>query len=177
MTAYTLVDQTYGDGTNKKLPIQLVGTYEFDGDKIIDTDESLAGFVSAGVLQTLSDAQVAAAGGADETVTPVADAQAANDAASTLFVAADGPVEITHQTRRIVLASSTTGAKAMTVASSNPGQALEIVLKAASGGSYTLADVDGGTGTFDAADEWMQLVRNAADDGWDMTLLSGASIV
>jgi len=63
------------------------------------------------------------------------------------------------------------------VASANPGQQIDIVLKAATGGSYTLADTDGSVLTFDAAAEYARIRRNAADDGWDMLLLSGATLV
>ena len=176
MTAYQLVSQTYGNGTNRKLPISEIGSYLFTGDDIIDTDEDLSKYVGASLLKTLTAAQVTAAGGADQTVTPIADAAASSENVL-LRVAADDPVAITHKVNTIVLLSSTTGAKAMTVTSANPGQQIDIVLKARTGGSYTLASVDGSTLTFDLAAEYARIVRNAADDGWDMLLLSGATLV
>lgn len=177
MSGYQLAVQKYVSGTNRQLPVDLVGSYVFDGDKIIATDEDLSGFVGTriGTLVSLSDAEVATAGGADETVTPIGDA-AASAENTVLEVASDVAVDITYDVRSIVLADSTSGDKAITTSSANPGQMIDISLVALGGGSsYTLAVV-GGALTFNAAAEYARVVRTAGGT-WVVLLLSGATIV
>ncbi len=177
MSAYRLAVQTYFSGTNRQLPIDLVGSYLFIGSNIIETDEDLAQFIgtSVGTLDLLTAAQVTAAGGADSTVTPIGDAAAA-DENTVLEVASDVAVAITYDVRSIVLADSTTGDKAITTPSANPGQMIDIRLVALGGASsYTLAVV-GGALTFNAAAEYARVVRTAAGT-WVVLLLSGATIV
>lgn len=78
----------------------------------------------------------------------------------TRTIAADGALAITGADRVVVLLSSTTGTKAATItaptAIATGGPLLTIVLKARSGGAYTVACTNAattGTVTFDAADE------------------------
>ncbi len=177
MSGYQLAVQTYVSGTNRQLPVDLVGSYVFNGAKIIDTDEDLSNFVGTriGTLVFLSTAQVAAAGGANETVTPIGDAAAADENAI-LEVASDVAVAITYDVRSIIMADSTSGDKAITTSSANPGQMIDIRLEALGGASsYTLAVV-GGALTFNAADEYARVVRTAGGT-WQVLLLSGATIV
>ena len=171
MPAYQLVDQTYGDGTDRQLPVDRIATYLFVGDKIISTDEDLSFLVDSGDLRV-------SAGTPDETVTPVADRVAAENASSVevLEVAADVVPAITASTTYLHMSSSTTGIKAITTSSSYPGQTVTLLLEAASGGSYTLA-VTGGALTFDASTEVATVIRNAGGGGWVVTSLQGATIV
>lgn len=78
----------------------------------------------------------------------------------TRTVAADAALAVTGADRVIVLLSSTTGTKAATITAptseTSGGPLLTIVLKARSGGAYTVACTNAattGTVTFDAADE------------------------
>lgn len=176
MSAYQLVDKFYGDGvTTKKLPISGLIEYVFDGADIIDTDENLDGFVDAGALASLTDAEVTAQGGATTTVTPVQDA--ADAAGSALEqVASDGALALTSAMGTVYLDESTTGAKAITTAASRANQIVSIFLAAASGGSYTLA-VDGGTLTFNAALQFARIKRNAQNTAWEAIDLIGATVV
>lgn len=178
MTAYQLVDQTFGDGTNRSLPITTSIVYQFDGDEIIETDDDLSGFVTSGSLQVPTAAQIAAHGGADVTVTPIADLAAGGQAErhSIQEIAEDVVPSIDYTTTKIILASSATGTKTILVASTNAGQELEVQLILRTGGQYELA-VDGGTLTLDLAAESARLVRNAADDTWLVLELTGATVV
>jgi len=178
MAIYQLVEQTYADGTDRKFPVDRLIGYQFDGSEIISTDEDLDDLVGTGIgnLRTLTPAQATTQGGVDLTVTPVGDAAAA-DESTILTIAEDAAVAITFDVGSIVLVSSTTGDKAMTVASANPGQQISINVKAVTGGSYTLAAVNGSVLTFNATAEAARIVRNTADDGWDVLVLSGATLV
>lgn len=171
MAAYQLAEPTFGDGDNKSFPISRKHEYLFVGDKIIDTDEDLDDFVDAGALQSLTDAQVTAQGGADETVTPVED-----EASTVSQIASDGALAITSEMGTVYLDGSASGTKAITTTSAAKDQIISIFLAAASGGSYTLA-VEGGTLTFDAALEFARIQRNAQDDGWKAIDLIGATVV
>lgn len=175
MSAYQLVEQTYGDGTNKQLPIRRLIDYLFDGDKIIDTDEDLDEFVDAGHLNSLTAAEVTAQGGADETYTPILDLL---DGAGTALaqVGSDAALALTSAMGSVYLDETTTGAKAITTTSSKANQVIVIFLAAASGGSYTLA-VDGGDLTFDAALEFARIKRNAQNTAWEAVDLIGATVV
>jgi len=93
-----------------------------------------------------------------------------------LEIAEDAACAILSTTEAIELASSTSGAKAITTTSYRAGQVIAIGLVAATGGSYTLA-VTGGALTFDAAGEFAIVMRNAANDGWKALFLSGATVV
>ncbi len=175
MTAYQLTTQTYGDGTtDRRLPVDGLITYIFIGNAIIDTDEDLSHLVPDTLL-SLTDAEVTATGLTPTFVTPVAD-QAAAVSGIGLEPAEDVVPDITYNVTSIFLVSSASGDKAITTASANAGQIVEIRLEAASGGSYTLA-VTGGALTFNAAAEYARVVRNAADSAWNVLLLSGATVV
>ena len=175
MTAYQLTTTTYGDGSNRKLPVEGLITYLFTGDDIIDTDEDLSRLVPLSLI-TLTVAQVASAGGADLIVTPQADAAAAIEN-KLKEVASDAAVAITYAINSIFLVDSTSGTKVITTTSANPGQQIDIRLDALGGASeYTLV-VEGGTLTFNAASEYARVVRNSADDNWKVLLLSGATVV
>jgi len=180
MTAYQLNVQTYESGTNRQLPVDRIGSYIFIGDNIIDTDEDLSNIVGTGIgkLNAPTAAEVAAQGGADSTVTPIADAAAANETGYGVVLepAEDAVPDITFDTSVIALTSSTTGTKVITTSSANAGQTIDIRLIVATGGSYTLAVTDGAL-TFNATAEYARITRNAADTAWTHLLLSGATIV
>lgn len=89
-------------------------------------------------------------------------------------VAANAAAAITDVTDRLVLLSSTSGAKAITTTSAHEGQRVSIFLVAASGGSYTLA-VAAGTLTLDAANEHALIER--VNGGWRSLSPSTATIV
>lgn len=93
-----------------------------------------------------------------------------------LEIAQDGAVAILDTTNAIYLADSTVGTKVIATTSSYPGQVIPIRLVLNSGGSYTLV-VSEGTLTFDAAGESAVVVRNIADDAWNVLDLNGATIV
>jgi hypothetical protein len=76
----------------------------------------------------------------------------------------------------IIIADSTTGTKSITTVSSHAGQQIVIRLVLCTGNSYTLALVSG-TLTFNAAEEGAIITRNAANDGWLVAMLNGATIV
>jgi len=171
MAAYQLVKMTFGDGTNRELPIRRSIDYLFVGDKIISTDEDLTTFVSAGHLKVLTAAQVATQGGADQVVTPIEDGEP-----TSVQVASDGAVALTSEMGVVYLDESTTGAKAISTTSSVANQVVAIFMAAVSGGSYTLV-VDGGVLTFDAALEYARIQRNAQNDGWNAIDLIGATVV
>ena len=171
MAAYQLVDTEFPSGTARSVPVEGLVGYLFVGEAIIDTDEDLSEWVTAGLLNELTDAQVTAQGGATSTVTPLADS--AGDASQ---ISSDGALALTSAMDAVYLDGSTSGAKAITTASSTAGQVVSIFLAAASGGSYTLA-VDGGTLTFDAALEFARIQRNQANDGWVAIDLIGATVV
>ncbi len=86
---------------------------------------------------------------------------------------------ILASTRGVNIADSTTGNKAILTDTSGAdavqiGQVVDIVLRAATGNSYTLA-LASGTLTFNAAGESATIVRTAA--GWEVVHLSGATVV
>lgn len=89
-------------------------------------------------------------------------------------VAANATPAITDVLDRLVLLSSTSGAKAITTISAHEGQRLSIFLLAATGGSYTLP-VASGTLTLDAANEHALVER--VNGTWRVLSLSGATIV
>ena len=175
MSAYQLAEQFRGDGvTARTFPIRTSIDYQFDGDEIIDTDDDLDGFVVAGALVSLTDAQVAAQGGADLTVTPVEDFL--NASRSLTQVASNDPLALTSAMGTIYLDASTASTKVITTASSVRNQVISIFLAAASGGDYTLV-VDGGTLTFNAAVEFARIKRNAQNTAWEAVDLIGATVV
>jgi len=171
MAAYQLADPTFGDGTNKQFPIRERIDYLFVGLNIIDTDEDLTDYVNAGVLQSLTDAEVTAQGGATTTVTPVED-----EASLVVQIGSDAALALLSTTGTVYLDESTTGTKTITTTSTSKDQIIDIFLAAASGGEYELA-VEGGTLTFNAALEYARIQRNAQDDGWKAIDLIGATVV
>lgn len=174
MAAYQLAEPTRGDGTARTFPIRTSIDYQFDGDEIIDTDDNLDGFVDAGALVSLSDAEVTAQGGADLTVTPIEDAL--NTARSLVQIASDGALALTSAMGDVYIDASATGTKTITTTSSRKNQVVAIFLAAASGGDYELA-VDGGVLTFNAALEYARIKRNAQNTVWEAVDLIGATIV
>jgi hypothetical protein len=104
---------------------------------------------------------------------PIASAQVAKGCRE---IANDGAVALVTTDNTIIIADSTTGAKAITTVSSHAGQQVVIRLVLCTGNSYTLALVSG-TLTFNAAEEGAIIVRNAANDGWLVAMLNGATIV
>jgi len=171
MAAYQLAELIYGDGTNRQLPIRLSVDYLFVGDKIIDTDEDLTEFVTAGALNLLTAAQVAAQGGADQTVTPIESKEL-----TVAQIASDAALALLSTIGTVYLDASTAAAKVITTTSSFRFQVVDIFMAAVSGGSYTLV-VEGGTLTFDAALEYARIQRNAQNDGWIVIDLIGATVV
>ncbi len=176
MSVYQLSNPFYGDGSNRKLPVDLLISYIFVGTALIDTDEDLDHLVTGGTLLSLTPAQVTATGLTPTVFTPIADRADATGAGAYVEVAEDVITPILYRTSAMVLLSSASGAKVITTGSSNPGQAIDIRLQAAAGGSYTLV-VDSGTLTFNAAAEYARIVRNDADDAWIVLALIGATIV
>lgn len=90
-------------------------------------------------------------------------------------VESDAAAEILDTTAALVLAGTTADDKVIATESSRAHQRLELVLAAASGGSYTL-EVDAGTLTLDAAGEVPVVRRNADNDAWIVISLGGATI-
>lgn len=138
-----------------------------------DADIELVRFNSDGVEQETVMTIDATDGAITNVVTSDADAvrEFANDVIPTI-VGSD---------RALILADSTTGNKAILTDTSGEnavqaGQMVDIRLVAATGNSYTLALVSG-TLTFNAAGESARIVRNAANTGWLVVNLTGATIV
>jgi hypothetical protein len=104
---------------------------------------------------------------------PVAAAQVARGIRE---IANDGAVALVSTDDTIIIANSTTGTKSITTSSSYAGQIITIRLVLCTGNSYTLALVSG-TLTFNAAEEGAIIVRNAANSGWLVSMLNGATIV
>lgn len=105
---------------------------------------------------------------------PIAQAQVASGIRE---IAGDGAIALADTDSAIIIADTETGTKAITTASSYPGQQISIRLVAATGNSYTLELADATTLTFDGAGEQAVIVRNAADTGWLVALLLDATIV
>jgi hypothetical protein len=103
---------------------------------------------------------------------PVAQSQVINGVRE---IGSDGAVALANTDTTLILAASAAGAKAITTASSYPGQQVWVRLVARTGGSYTLA-LASGTLTLDAANEAALIVRNAAGTGWLVGCLVGATI-
>jgi hypothetical protein len=94
-------------------------------------------------------------------------------------VASDAAAAILESTKFLNLEGSAAGTKVITQTSTRPHQHLRISLAAASGGEYNLpqaAGVPGGALTLNAAGEYADLYRNAADTAW-FVVLTGATIV
>lgn len=106
---------------------------------------------------------------------PIAQAQVVGVPVS---VAQDAAATITGTTCALYLVDSTSGTKV--IDDSDPsiyaGQIVPIRLALASGGEYNIP-VTGGTLTFNATSESAVIVRNAANDGWLVMDLNGATIV
>jgi len=90
-------------------------------------------------------------------------------------VASDGAVALLFSDSVVHIAASASGTKTITTTSSRPFQVVHFQLVAASGGQYDLALVTG-TLTMDAADEAPVVMRNAADTGWLVVALNGATV-
>lgn len=106
---------------------------------------------------------------------PIAQAQVVGVPVS---VAQDAAAAITGTTCALYLVDSTSGTKVIDDADGGiyAGQVVPIRLALASGGEYNIP-VTGGTLTFNATSESAVIVRNAANDGWLVMDLNGATIV
>ena len=87
-------------------------------------------------------------------------------------VASDGALALAATDRTVLLAATTTGAKAATMTATHAGHVIDFRLVTASGGSYTLA-VTGGNVTLDAANEGARIVYSGS--AWTLVALTGGA--
>jgi hypothetical protein len=139
-------------------------------------DPTFTGTVTIPTLAVGTAATVPTATVGDSDTTAASTAFVMQAVGLVVSVAEDAAAAILNTTSVLYLLSSAAGDKAITVTSTRANQRLDIVLVAASGGSYTLA-VTGGALTLNAAGETPELVRNAANDAWLVLRLNGATIV
>lgn len=95
---------------------------------------------------------------------------------SNRIIAADAACTIDAKARCIILLGSTTGTKAISVPAVPDGCRVKLILKAASGGAYTIAATNistAGTVTLDAAAESVELAREGGV--WNVVELTGAT--